>query len=49
MSVTPKQLFLLLPGSKKVTEFVQAGMIERITAGARHAHHTLITALVSGL
>jgi hypothetical protein len=24
--------------AKKVAEFVQAGMIERITAGARHAH-----------
>ena len=28
--------------AKKVAEFVQAGMIERITAGARHAHHALI-------
>ena len=28
--------------AKKVAEFGQAGMIERITAGARHAHHALI-------
>ena len=28
--------------AKKVAEFVQAGMIERITAGARHAHYALI-------
>jgi hypothetical protein len=28
--------------AKKVAEFVQAGMIKRITAGTRHAHHALI-------
>ena len=28
--------------AKKVAEFVQAGMIERITAWARHTHHALI-------
>src|SRR5216683_2055315 len=28
--------------AKKVAEFVQAGMIERTTAGTRHPHHALI-------
>ena len=28
--------------AKKVAEFVQAGMIERFTAGARDSHHALI-------
>ena len=28
--------------AKKAAEFVQAWVIERITAGARHAHHALI-------